>query len=334
MRSIRHVLILVMIVSLASLVLPVAVAQDRSHSHGPPGGDRPMTPEEIQARVARTEEFLQRMDTNKNGMIDADEVNGPAKYIMDRMSERLGKPIQYPVSISQLKQLAIAAYTAQSNGAAPSSPPPSASSSTSPSTKPGTPVSGMLNAPSSMAFGTTASVPGFGDPAALSKAAAGPKPSASSASIDRDTRRKIQELAAALFKMYDKDENHRIERSEWPVNSRYGTFDEVNLQGHSTIHLESLVEHLTNLYLRGLLSLDDAKAAATTSGRFLTPVERLPKDTPRWFQELDRDHDGQITMAEFTREWSPEEAAEFERLDLNHDGVITPSEAIKAEKSR
>jgi Ca2+-binding EF-hand superfamily protein len=68
------------------------------------------------------------------------------------------------------------------------------------------------------------------------------------------------------------------------------------------------------------------------SGRFRTPKERLPAGLPEWFRRLDMDGDGQVTMAEFAREWNPEKMAEFDRLDLNHDGIITAAECLKAEK--
>ncbi|MGO9798546.1 MAG: hypothetical protein ACLPQ0_03705 [Candidatus Binatus sp.] len=47
-------------------------------------------------------------------------------------------------------------------------------------------------------------------------------------------------------------------------------------------------------------------------GRFLTPAERLPKGLPQWFLDKDRNGNGQITMAEFATDWTPEAAAEFD----------------------
>ena len=59
------------------------------------------------------------------------------------------------------------------------------------------------------------------------------------------------------------------------------------------------------------------------SGRFLTPQERLSKELPEWFREKDVNGDGQVDMAEFANEWTPELVDEFNRYDLNHDGIIT-----------
>jgi Ca2+-binding EF-hand superfamily protein len=82
----------------------------------------------------------------------------------------------------------------------------------------------------------------------------------------------------------------------------------------------------------------DSKASASAaspvrgSGRFRTPKERLPDGLPEWFRRRDVDGDGQVTMAEFAQEWTPDKLAEFNRYDLNHDGIITAAECLKAEK--
>ena len=46
----------------------------------------------------------------------------------------------------------------------------------------------------------------------------------------------------------------------------------------------------------------------------------------RWFDRLDADHDGRVSLAEADRGAS----AMFDRLDANHDGTITPDERMAA----
>jgi len=58
----------------------------------------------------------------------------------------------------------------------------------------------------------------------------------------------------------------------------------------------------------------------------------LPKGLPDWF--LEKNVDGQITMADFATTWTPEKVAEFARYDLNHDGIITAAECLKVEKGK
>jgi Ca2+-binding EF-hand superfamily protein len=67
-----------------------------------------------------------------------------------------------------------------------------------------------------------------------------------------------------------------------------------------------------------------------TSGlsyRFLTPTERLPEGLPSFFSN-DRDGDGQVSMAEYSRSWSEATLAEFYRWDRNRDGMITAAEGL------
>jgi hypothetical protein len=67
--------------------------------------------------------------------------------------------------------------------------------------------------------------------------------------------------------------------------------------------------------------------------RWANPKERLPKGLPDWFLSK-MDSDGQITMANYTNNWTPEAVKQFEKYDLNHDGIITAAEVMKVEKSR
>lgn len=63
----------------------------------------------------------------------------------------------------------------------------------------------------------------------------------------------------------------------------------------------------------------------------------LPPELPAWFFELDRDGDGQVSMAEFSNneEWTDERLSEFMAYDANNDGFIEPAEVLRAmERSR
>jgi hypothetical protein len=82
-----------------------------------------------------------------------------------------------------------------------------------------------------------------------------------------------------------------------------------------------------------------APPAGTTSTtkrptHFPTARERLPKGLPDWFLEKDVNGEGQITMAQFATEWTPEDLEKFNRYDLNHDGIITAAECLKVEKGK
>ncbi len=55
----------------------------------------------------------------------------------------------------------------------------------------------------------------------------------------------------------------------------------------------------------------------------------LPEGTPRWFEEKDRNRDGQVVMAEYAGKWNESLVDEFFRWDANGDGVITAEEALR-----
>ena len=75
---------------------------------------------------------------------------------------------------------------------------------------------------------------------------------------------------------------------------------------------------------------DGASAGPSSSAppRFASPQERLPKGLPSWFIERDEDMDGQVSMAEFAKEWTDAKVKEFFRYDKNRDGIITPEECL------
>lgn len=64
--------------------------------------------------------------------------------------------------------------------------------------------------------------------------------------------------------------------------------------------------------------------------RFLSAIERLPPGLPDWFARKDTNEDGQVSMAEFSSQWTEKEVREFSQLDLDNDGLITPEECLKA----
>lgn len=292
---------------------------------------RTMTPEEIKQRIARSEEFLSRIDTNRNGVIDPEEAEGPQQRFVERILGRAGLEPKFPMPISQIRERLTAAYQ---NGAA--------------SGQPGGPAGGVpgFGVPGGVPPGTsvpgfadpgrvpsTGSVPGFG-PTASTPGPAGPsqppagsvQPSGSKADVPSEIVAKIRELASSIIQKYDREKKGKLTRDEWP-QGQWGTFDEANRQRGNFITMEELVIHLTDLYRQNRLPFI---AIGAHSYRFLTALDRLPKGLPSWFLTKDRDGDGQVTMAEFSGEWDSSRLAEFERYDLNDDGIITPAECLKA----
>jgi hypothetical protein len=88
-----------------------------------------------------------------------------------------------------------------------------------------------------------------------------------------------------------------------------------------------------DLAKRVLMGNAGGLAAGTKEGdkrhsyRFTPAKERLPSGLPSWFEEKDKNGDGQVEMSEYARRWTNGTAADFQRYDLNGDGVITVTEA-------
>jgi len=64
------------------------------------------------------------------------------------------------------------------------------------------------------------------------------------------------------------------------------------------------------------------------SYRFTTPSDRKP-GLPSELKSRDANGDGQVSMSEFSHNWSSSVVADFRRWDLNNDGVITTKEAAQ-----
>lgn len=67
---------------------------------------------------------------------------------------------------------------------------------------------------------------------------------------------------------------------------------------------------------------------------YLQPLQEetggLSEGIPGWFYELDSNRDRQVSMPEFTEEWTAEKVAEFDRLDINGDGLLTAEEVVRS----
>ena len=258
------------------LCASVALGQDQRSGHKSRGrtrGDGASASGSSRLADARTAAFLRRVDTNGNGMIDAEEVAGPHKTFVEGVLTQMGVELKYPISLSKIAPATNADRTGGSGDDA------DGRSGNSSRTQP------------KNGFGQTKSSPpavfGFGQASEKSNgsgtkavATSGPAGAAASSSPS----------AAA-------------KRGDTPSGSASAKSDP---------------------------SPDSPKRSGPKSGRFLTPKERLPKGLPEWFLEKDADGDGQVCMAEFASDWTPDVVAEFERYDLNHDGVITPAECLKA----
>ena len=273
MSSAAKVSIIIGVLSISQL----AFGQGRREGGGGRDENRPLSNSEIAQRMARTEDFLKRLDANGNGMIDPDEASDPqAKNMLDRIFSRMGKEQHYPMAISEIMQGYETYYRARGNTSGGGASGPGSSSSAAGGTSPP---------------GTGSGSPATPPPGAASTNASTSKPEISGVSNSAGTNVTVPP----------------------PSGQAVGS------QGPAS---------------PAIAAPGDAKPAPRKPGRFLTARERLPKGLPDWFLEKDVHGNGQITMAEFTDNWTPDKVAEFARYDLNHDGIITAAECLKVEKAK
>ncbi len=75
---------------------------------------------------------------------------------------------------------------------------------------------------------------------------------------------------------------------------------------------------------------EDALARERRRRQFYVPDTRLPSGLPSWFLAGDANGDAQLSMAEFSAQWSSSELNRFLAMDTNGDGIITADEAGSA----
>lgn len=111
-------------------------------------------------------------------------------------------------------------------------------------------------------------------------------------------------LAASVMSRFDTNRNGRLEASEaQALGIPMGTID---IDRDGTLSRQELQAYFDRMQQEA--GGDEAQGL------------------PGWFYELDTDRDGQISMAEFTSDWTEDKFAEFASLDRNDDGLLTADE--------
>jgi Ca2+-binding EF-hand superfamily protein len=75
-----------------------------------------MSAEEAEQRQRRAEFFLNELDTNHNGVIEAEEVAGQKKFYADRLLQRAGIEPNYPIALSKAREAMQRFYQAATQG--------------------------------------------------------------------------------------------------------------------------------------------------------------------------------------------------------------------------
>ena len=134
----------------------------------------------------------------------------------------------------------------------------------------------------------------------------------------------------------DDDDDRRREwwrrgSSAWLSSSVLERFDanrNGRLEPHESKEIGLPVGQI-DLNLDGELSRDELQA-------YLEPLQeeagQLTEGIPGWFYELDENRDRQVSLSEFTVDWSEQKMQEFAALDLNNDGLLTTEEVASSQR--
>ncbi len=321
---------------------PGMTGGDRGSRGGPPGsgfGDR---------GGFDPASMLSRMDANGNGQLDPEELQGPARFMLDRVGQNdpeiskalsNGKPIPLSKITKAIESMRGDSGNSSRSGSN-SAPPPA---STTPA-EPEPLVSG---------FGVKLEpkpIPGFGPGGADAGAAV------------KVEERDIKE-AKERIERYDKNKDGLLDEKEvadgrWSDNP--WAFD--RNKDKKLTQQEMAVRYAKR---RMTEEADKAKSASSDSRRTndsrrgddrnrdrrekeepanpwsnQASYKYTPKNgqgskaqgLPEWFSSGDVNGDGQIMMNEYASNWDDAIIAEFNRFDSNGDGSITTLEALSAVK--
>jgi len=273
--------------------------------------------------------MLQQFDTNGNQMIDMDEMQGPARFMLDRMArDNPSIDLTKPVPFSKITEAMESRMRGGGGG-----DPLEESDSAPTQEKPLVPDFGAKAAPEPL--------PGFGKDGDKFAVKA----------EERDFKE-----ASDRISRYDKNKDEQLDEEEL----KEGRWSDNPMQYDRNRDKKLNKQELAVRYARKRLNSDNISkpkelTVATNSGQQKDTGEKPEtvdpwkaqahyRITPKvgksakvqgvqgWFTSSDTDGDGQVMMHEFASNWDDATIEEFDRFDANHDGTITTIELLKSVK--
>jgi len=271
--------------------------------------------------------MIDRMDRNNNGMIDPDEMEGPAQMMISRLQrEDPSIRTDRPIPVAKIKE----AFEQMRGGRGSGDRGEGA----------GFDPREQINA----ALTPAPLVPGFGAPQVLEPVLGfGPTAELLSVEVTPADLKSAEET----LQRYDRNRDGFISGEE--VSRRWsGNPMDFDRNGDGKLSLSELAVRAARLRVvevevreaanrrsgpsRGETAAAPAETPDLFNGRrsFATTSRSLPEGLPGWFAEKDADGDQQVSMAEYAGQWTASLVEEFQQFDRNGDGFITVAECLAA----
>lgn len=279
--------------------------------------------------------FLTRMDTNGNGMLDPDEAQGPARFMLDRMARSnpkidITKPIPMSVLTESFQQM-------RSGG--PSFGGFGSSDEENPILEKNALVPGFATVKVEKI-----PVPGFG--------ASGEKFTVQAEERDlKDADERMQrydtnkdgyldenELKEGRWSdspmQYDKNRDGKLSKQELAVRYARRRLATPSQPESSTRREDPIIKRSREGRERDNRDNGDDKKDKSSpfANRASYRITEAPAGLPEWFTRNDSNSDNQVEMAEFSKKWTQDSIEDFQRFDANQDGYITSKESLVAVK--
>lgn len=154
---------------------------------------------------------------------------------------------------------------------------------------------------------------------------------AGTAGSNAATSDKDREYARGLLSKYDTNGNRVLDEDEWKQIS--GDPEKADTNRDKRITYDELVARVANKRREKEVGSTGNSFGDLRSYRLATATEKLPEEgLPSWFNDRDRDHDGQVSMHEWSRSWNSSTVRDFTSKDADGDGIITVGEALESER--
>lgn len=280
---------------------------DRGGRGGPGGGFDPAS-------------MLQRLDRNGNGTLDPDEQEGPAGFLIRRLeatdsSIKAGTPIPLSKFSSAFEKMR---QEREGGG-------DSRGDSDRRSSRDTDDMELEMLVPG---FGLEAEpvlVPGFGPAAEM---------------MSTPTTEEDRKSAREVLSRYDRDKDGQLGKDE--ISSRFwgnpmdfdrngdGKLSEMELATRQAVRRGNEEERRDDRRDDRRRGDDDDREIVEVDfgGRKSYRVQgpSMAEGMPSFFAQRDLNRDGQVSMNEYTSDWTPARVEEYYRWDQNQDGVITQTE--------